>query len=192
MQSKWTITEITLILKSMFILLSDDFRISDEDESFLNEVASMGLDFQLIDYKNQIGNWKNKYNSNPNHFLITFFDELSETKVDTRTKQVLLSLAGGIIEQSEKTYHRLLIIKCIHAKINIGESEIPEDYKQYQVIPLPLDTICKFLERDIIDNTTLFTISNEHNIQPIDKLTATNNTLPKAGQTKWQKLFSSK
>ena len=51
MQSKWTITEITLILKSMFILLSDDFYVSDEDESFLNEVTSMGVDFHIIDFK---------------------------------------------------------------------------------------------------------------------------------------------
>jgi hypothetical protein len=192
MQSKWTINEITLILKSMFILLSNNFRISDEDESFLNEVASMGLDFQLIDYKGQIENWKNEYNSNPNLFLKTFLDELSETKVDNRTKQVLLSFSCGIIEQSEKTYHRLMIIKCIRAKINIGESEIPKDYKQYKEIPLPLDTICQFLERGIIDDTTLFTISNEHNIQPMDKLTVTNNTMPKAGRKWWQKLFSSK
>ena len=166
MQSKWTITEITLILKSMFILLSDDFYVSDEDESFLNEVTSMGVDFHIIDFKSQIGNWKNEYNSNPSLFIINFLSELSETKVDARTKQVLLSFAGGILEQSEKTYHRLLIIKCIRAKINIDESEIPEDYKQYEVIALPLDTICEFLERHIIDDSTLFAISNEHNIKP--------------------------
>jgi uncharacterized protein YxjI len=77
MQSKWTKHEITLILKSMFISLSDDFRIRDEDESFLKEVASMGSDFQLIAYEYQIENWKNEYNSNPNLFLITFLDELS-------------------------------------------------------------------------------------------------------------------
>jgi len=175
MHSKWTITEITLILKSMFILLSDDFYIHHKDEAFLNKVASMGSDFHLIDYNSQIGRWKNEYNSYPYHFLVTFFNELSETVIDTRTKQVLLSFAGGILEQSEKTYHRLVILKCIRAKICLDESEIPEDYKHYEVIPLPLGIICEFLDRHIIDETTLFKISNEHNIQPSDELTVTNN-----------------
>jgi hypothetical protein len=83
-----------------------------------------------------------------------------------------------------------LIIKCIRAKINISDSEIPEDYKQYSVIPLPLETICEFLERHVIDDTTLFAISNEHIIQPVDKNTATNDTFPKEGRKWWQKLFS--
>ncbi len=155
--------EITLILKSMFIMLSNDFQIHDERIHFLNEVAVMSTEFQLIEFKEQIENWKNEYNSQPEYLLKNFLDELKKANIDTHTKQLLLSFAGGILEQSEKTYHRLVILKCIRAQLNLVQKEIPEDYKQYQEINLPINIIREFLERQIINTSTLFKISNEHN-----------------------------
>lgn len=52
----------------MFVLLSDNFYVTDEDTSFLNEVASMSNDFHLIDFHKQIGNWEKDYNHSPEMF----------------------------------------------------------------------------------------------------------------------------
>lgn len=189
MKTNFTTIETALILKSMFVLLSDNFSVSDQDISFLNEFAEMGSDFQSIDYMKLTENWGYEYNSQPDIFLKNFFEELSEAQIDLRTKQTILIFAGGILEQSENTFHRLLILKCIRAKLNMDDNQIPEDYLKYQKIALRLDIICQFLDRHLIDESTLFIISNEHNPTSATNLITANNKLPKAGKKWWQKLF---
>jgi len=91
MKTNLKVDEKTLILKSMFIMLSDDFHINDEKIHFLNEVAGMSTEFQLIEFKKQIENWKNEYISQPEYLLKNFLDELNKANIDTLTKQLLLS-----------------------------------------------------------------------------------------------------
>jgi hypothetical protein len=165
MNAEWQPFETKVILKSMFLMLSDDFRVTAEEVTFLKEVAAMGAPFNTLDYAQEINDYTQSYNRDPSGFMRPLLAELALPTLDERVAQRLLTSCMGILEQCEKTYERLTILKCIRAQFRMDASHLPE-YDPFKRIPLSLLVLDSFLERDMIDEPTLFRISNEHNDVP--------------------------
>lgn len=191
MSVEWYPSEVKAILKSMFLMLSDNFRVAEADITFLKEVAAMGAPFNTLDYTQEIDGYAQAYHRDPAEFMRPLLAELALPTLDERVARQLLSSCIGILEQSEKTYERLTILKCIRAQLGTGASHFPE-YDSFKRIPLSLLMLDSFLERDMIDEPTLFRISNEHNDVPAvseDPLPFKALALPTGIQKWWRRLF---
>ena len=166
MRAAWHPSDVKLILKAMFLMLSDEFCVAPEEVAFLREVAAMGSPFNTLDYTREIDDFVQAYNQDPRVFMRRLFTELASARLDEPVVERLLSSALGILEQSEKTYERLTILKCFRAQFS-SDAPMPPGYERAKNTPLSLEVLSRFVERDMIDEATLFRISNEH--QPLPK-----------------------
>lgn len=180
MTTAWHPSEVKLILKAMFLMLSDEFCVAPAEATFLKEVAGMGSPFNTLDYTREIDGYVQAYTKEPHAFMRGLLAELASAKLDELVVQRLISFAIGILDQGEKTYERLTILKCLRAQFR-SDAPMPPEYERAKNTPLSLEVLNRFLERDMIDEATLFRISNEHQPVPpvaVDGAGGANEVLP--------------
>ena len=196
MQSEWHPSEATLILKAMFLMLSDDFRVAAAAQTFLKEFAAMGRPFNQLDYPHAIETFAHEYHGQPGVFMQKLLADLAAPTLDERVALRLLSLSISVLEENEKTYERLTVLKSLRAQCRVDAARIP-DYAPFQSTPLSLEVLSQFLERDMLDDATLFRISNEHNPGPETAGAGTGDTTgarcaPKTIEKWWRTLFGNR
>lgn len=126
----------------------------------------MGHPFNTLDYTREIDGFARAYNADPGVFMRHLLTELASARLDERVVQRLLSFSIGILDQCEKTYERLTILKCLRAQFR-SDALMPPEYDLAKNTPLSLEVLSRFLAGNMIDEVTLFRISNEH--QPVPK-----------------------
>ena len=193
MKTEWRPSEVKLILQAMFLMLSDEFRVSAKETTFLKQVAAMGSPFNTLDYTSEIDGYAQEYNKEPRVFMRRLLTELASTRLNQFVIKRLISSCIGILEQCEKTYERLTILKCLRAQFG-SDVPMPPEYERAKSTPLSLEVLSRFVERDMMDEATLFRISNEQ--QPVPDTAEAEKRVaneilpaPKATQKWWHKLI---
>ena len=153
--------EVYLLLKSMFVTLSDERSVKQIDIDFLKEISSMGEPFNNIDFKTTIDRWANSYNTEPKTFFQDFIRDLRGYKLSNHISELFINLDINILEQCNLTYERLAIIKTIRSQIECTDSKIPA-YRKIRNIPLPFEYVLNFKAQFGIDDSTFAKIANEH------------------------------